>query len=141
MEVREARAPEEVQGALELRYRVFCEEQGVAPAADQDGRDHEAIHLVALEDGRVVGTCRLLVEHGVARLGRNAVAASDRGRGVGTALLRAADRVAADAGADRIRLHAQLPARALYERAGYEAEGEVFLEEGIEHLTMEKRLA
>ena len=141
MEVREARTPGEVQGALDLRFRVFCEEQGVAPAADQDGRDHEAIHLVALEDGRVVGTCRLLVDRGVARLGRNAVGETDRGRGVGTALLRAADRIAADAGADMIRLHAQLPARGLYERAGYVAEGEVFIEEGIEHVTMEKRLA
>jgi predicted GNAT family N-acyltransferase len=141
MEVREARIPEEVQEALELRLRVFCDEQGVALSAEQDGRDHEAIHVVAVEGGRVVGTCRLLVEHGVARLGRNAVGAADRGRGIGTALLRAADGVAARSGADRVRLHAQLPARRLYERAGYVAEGEVFLEEGIEHVTMEKRLA
>ena len=141
MEVREARTPEEIQEALELRLRVFCGEQGVALSAEQDGRDHEAVHLVALEAGRVVGTCRLLVEHGAARLGRNAVAAADRGRGIGTALLRAADGVAAARGAARIRLHAQLPARRLYERAGYVTEGEAYLEQGIEHITMEKRLA
>lgn len=141
MEVREARTPEEVQEALGLRLRVFCDEQGVALSAEQDGRDDEAVHLVAVEDGRVVGTCRLLIEGGVARLGRNAVAAADRGRGIGTGLLRAADRVAARRGAGRIRLNAQLPARRLYERAGYVAQGEVFLEEGIEHVTMEKPLA
>jgi predicted GNAT family N-acyltransferase len=141
MEVREARTPQEVREALELRFRVFCEEQGVALSAEQDGRDHDAIHLVAVEDGRVVGTCRLLLDRGVARLGRNAVAAADRRRGIGGALLRAADRVAAQRGAERIRLHAQLSARRLYERAGYVSQGEVFLEEGIEHLTMEKRVA
>ncbi len=139
--MRQARTREEVEGALALRFRVFCAEQGVARSADQDGRDHEAIHLVALEAGRPVGTCRLLVENGVARLGRNAVAADRRGRGVGASLLEVADKVAASAGAQRIRLHAQVPARRLYERSGYLAEGEVFLEEGIEHVTMEKRLA
>jgi len=141
MEVREARNRDEVRQALALRFRVFCGEQGVDRSADQDGRDDEAIHLVALERGRVVGTCRLLVEAGTARLGRNAVASESRGRGVATALLRAADGVAAEAGADRIRLHAQLPARALYERAGYVSDGGTFLEEGIEHVTMEKQLA
>ena len=139
--MREARTRDEVEHALALRFRVFCDEQGVDRAAEQDGRDDEAIHLVAVRRGRLVGTCRLLVDGGTVRLGRNAVASSERGRGIGTALLRAADAVAAGTGADRIRLHAQLAATALYERSGYLAEGATFLEEGIEHVTMEKRLA
>ena len=139
--MREARTAEEVEQALALRLRVFCEEQGVDRAAEQDGRDPEAIHLVALEGETLVGTCRLLVEERTARLGRNAVSSEARGRGVGAALLEVADRAAAQAGADRIRLHAQLRARTLYERSGYAPQGDTFLEEGIEHVTMEKRLA
>lgn len=139
--MREARTRQEVEQALSLRLRVFCEEQGVELAAEQDGRDHEAIHLVAVEGDRLIGTCRLLVEEGTARLGRNAVSVEARGRGVGATLLEAADRAAAQAGADRIRLHAQLRARTLYERAGYVPQGDTFLEEGIEHVTMEKRVA
>ena len=139
--MREARTREEVEGALSLRLRVFCDEQGVDRAAERDGRDEEAIHLVALQGSRLVGTCRLLLDGPTARLGRNAVASEDRRRGIGTALLQAADAVAAGSGAERIRLHAQLAATALYERSGYVAEGETFLEEGIEHVTMEKRLA
>ena len=139
--MRRTRDAGEVERALALRHQVFCEEQGVDPTADRDGRDPEAIHLVALEGDRVVGTCRLLVVRGVARLGRNAVAGPDRGRGIGTALLRLADEVARENGAGRIRLHAQLAARRLYERAGYVPRGEPFVEEGIEHVTMEKRLA
>lgn len=141
IEVREARNRDEVEGALALRQRVFCDEQGVSRSADQDGRDEEAIHLVALESGEPVGTCRLLVNPGVVRLGRNAVAPDKRGLGIGAALLELADRVAAGVGARRIRLHAQVAARSLYERSGYVAEGKTFLEEGIEHVTMEKRLA
>ena len=139
--MREARTRQEVEQALALRLRVFCEEQGVELAAEQDGRDQEAIHLVALEGDRLIGTCRLLVEERTARLGRNAVSAEARGRGIGATLLEAADRAAAQAGADRIRLHAQLRARTLYERAGYVPQGDTFLEEGIEHVTMEKRVA
>ncbi len=138
--MRAARADEEVQAALRLRYRVFCEEQGVDPAADQDGRDPEALQLVALEGGRVVGTCRLLLADREARLGRMAVEPGHRGRGIGAALLAEAHHAMHEAGAQRIRLHAQTASRGVYERAGYEPLGEEFVEEGIEHLAMERML-
>lgn len=139
--MREARTPEEVEAAMRLRHRVFVEEQGVNPSADRDGRDDEALHLVALLGGELVGTCRVIVDEGVGRLGRMAVEADLRGQGGGAAVLAEAERAARGKGAELMRLHAQLAARSLYERAGYETAGEVFLEEGIEHVTMEKPLA
>jgi predicted GNAT family N-acyltransferase len=120
---------------------VFCGEQGVSAEADRDGRDHEATHLVALDRGRVIGTCRLLFRGGVARLGRLAVQRDERGRGVGATILREAERVARAWGASSISLHAQTYARALYERDGYVECGAAFVEEGIEHVAMEKALA
>ena len=141
MDVREALTDEEVAAALALRERVFCGEQGVSLEADQDGRDAEATHIVALEDGVVIGTCRLLFRGHVARLGRLVVEREHRTGGVGAAILREADRVADVAGAQSIALHAQTYAQALYERAGYAEYGPTFVEEGIEHVAMEKRLA
>ena len=111
------------------------------PEADRDGRDPEAAHVVAVESRRVVGTCRLVFQGEVARLGRLAVERELRGRGVGASILREAERVALAAGARRISLHAQLPARSLYERDGYRQRGRRFVEEGIEHVAMEKRIA
>jgi predicted GNAT family N-acyltransferase len=96
---------------------------------------------VALGDGRLLGTCRVLVEDGVGRLGRMAVEPGARGRGIGAELLEEAERAAARAGATRMRLHAQTAAQSLYARAGYAQRGEVFVEEGIEHVTMERALA
>ena len=139
--MREARNPGEVEAALRLRHRVFVHEQGVAVAADRDGRDGEALHVVAMRGGELVGTCRVIVADGLGRLGRMAVEPELRGRGLGAMVLAEAELVAGGAGAERMRLHAQLAARSLYERAGYETAGEVFLEEGIEHVTMEKPLA
>lgn len=126
---------------MELRRSVFCDEQGVTIEADRDGRDPEAVHLVVIDRGQVVGTCRLLIDAPIARLGRMAVARERRGDGVGTALLGEADRVVRAAGARTIRLHAQTYARGVYDRAGYAVRGTPFVEEGIEHVAMDKRVA
>lgn len=141
MEVREARTESELTAALELRERIFCGEQGVSFEADQDGRDPEATHIVAVEDGIVIGTCRLLFRGQVARLGRLAVERDRRGDGVGAEILGEAGRIASEAGSESIALHAQTYALPLYERAGYEPYGPAFVEEGIEHVAMEKPLA
>jgi predicted GNAT family N-acyltransferase len=141
VDVREAGTDDEVSAALAVRSRVFCDEQGVSFEADQDGRDPEATHIVAVDGDAVIGTCRLLFRGQVARLGRLAVEPDRRGDGVAAAILREADRVAAEAGAESIALHAQTYAQTLYEQAGYEEYGPIFVEEGIEHVAMEKRLA
>jgi predicted GNAT family N-acyltransferase len=64
-----------------------------------------------------------------------------RGRGLGAAILAEAEQQARAAGSERIRLHAQIAARSLYERGGFVVQGHEFMEEGIPHLTMEKPLA
>jgi predicted GNAT family N-acyltransferase len=95
---------------------------------------------VAIDEGRVIGTCRLLFRGNVARLGRLAVDPDRRGEGIAATLLALADRVAIEQGADSISLHAQTYARRLYLDAGYEERGPEFVEEGIEHVAMGKRL-
>jgi predicted GNAT family N-acyltransferase len=113
----------------------------VSAAADRDGRDPEATHIVAIDEGRVVGTCRLLFRGRVARLGRLAVEPERRGSGIAAAILREADSVALRQEAESISLHAQTYALRLYLDAGYVERGPAFTEEGIEHVAMEKRLA
>jgi predicted GNAT family N-acyltransferase len=70
-----------------------------------------------------------------------AVAAAARGRGVGAAILAAAEQSARDAGARLMRLHAQRYVEDMYTDAGYAPYGEPFVEEGIPHISMEKALA
>lgn len=139
-EVRPARDESEVDAALALRHEVFCTEQGVSLEEERDGRDDEALHLVIVDDGEVVGTCRLLAEGSDVKLGRMAVATSHRGRRLAAALLAEADAQARALHARRIVLAAQLSAQAVYERAGYAPYGELFLDAGIEHVMMGKAL-
>lgn len=141
VEIRRVGSPAEMRAALALRDRVFCVEQGVPKREEHDGRDGEAVHLVAVEDGVVLGTCRLLFVDKTVQFSRLAVEPSARRRGLATRLLIAADAEALDAGARRLVLHAQTYARDLYLAAGYEPRGHVFVEAGIEHIAMEKRLA
>jgi predicted GNAT family N-acyltransferase len=142
VEIRRADGRAEMDALLDLRHRVFCVEQGVPKREEIDGRDGDAIHLVALrpEDGRVIGTCRLLFVDRTVQLSRLAVEPDARRQGIATALLREADREAEAARAKRIVLHAQTYARELYAADGYEERGRTFVEAGIEHVAMEKRL-
>ena len=141
LEVRRPRDDDELAAALRVREEVFCGEQGVPLEADLDGRDDEAVQLVAV-DGEVLGTCRLLIEPGgTAKFARLCVRACARGRGVERALLEAAEAEARAAGARRIGMHAQTDALALYERAGFTTYGDRFDEEGIQHIGMEKHLS
>lgn len=140
LEIRRADGPAEMDALLDLRHRVFCLEQGVPKREEIDGRDGDAIHLVALRAGRVLGTCRLLFVDRTVQLSRLAVEPDARRGGIATALLHEADREAAAARAKRIVLHAQTYARELYVADGYEPRGRTFVEAGIEHVAMEKRL-
>jgi predicted GNAT family N-acyltransferase len=147
-EVRRARTQQELDEALQLRYDVFCVEQGVPEREELDGRDHEGIHLVAVavddavEDGQgeVLATCRLVLVGRTAQFSRLAVKPSARRQGIATALLEAADAETRAASGRRLVLHAQTYARSLYEQAGYVARGHAFREAGIEHIAMEKEL-
>jgi ElaA protein len=140
--VRRARDAGEVARAIELRTAVFVGEQGVSPEEELDGRDGEALHLVAVTaGGTIAGTCRLLADGERVKLGRMAVARERRGAGIAGLLLAAADDEARALGARRIVLASQLAAIGVYERAGYAARGDVFVEAGIEHRWMEKPLA
>jgi predicted GNAT family N-acyltransferase len=141
IEVRPVAGPDELRAAMALRHAAFVVEQGVPLADELDGRDDEAEHLVAVDGGTVVGTCRLLHAGGVTKLGRMAVAPAARGRGIAGALLADAERAARAAGSHTVVLDAQTGALGLYERAGYAGEGEVFDDAGIPHLTMRKVLA
>ena len=124
-----------------LRHEVFVVGQGVPVEIEGDELDSAAEHVVARRDGAVVGTGRLVArDDGTGSVGRMAVASSVRGQGVGAALLRQLERRAVERGLTAIELHAQVHARRFYDRAGYAPVGGVYLEAGIEHLSMTKAL-
>jgi predicted GNAT family N-acyltransferase len=138
--VRPARDAAEVAAARELRVRVFCDEQGVDREAELDGLDDEATQIVALDAREVMATCRLRFFDEACKLERMAVEKRYRGAGAGSWLLEVAEDEARRQGASVMLLDSQRQAEGFYAAAGYQAEGETFLEEGIEHVRMTKSL-
>jgi predicted GNAT family N-acyltransferase len=139
-QVRRLSGTAEMDAALALRHEVFCREQGVPSHEEVDGRDGDGLHLVALQEGELVGTCRLLFVGPTVQFSRLAVRMSARRRRIATALLELAEQESRAAGAKRIVLHAQTYAQELYERAGYRPRGRVFVEANIRHIAMERIL-
>lgn len=120
-----------------LRQEVFVGEQRVPPEIEIDGRDPECVHALAMLAGQAVGTGRLLPD---GRIGRLAVRATVRGKGIGAALLALLVEEARERGFKTVTLHAQTNALGFYEGFGFLPIGEEFVQAGIRHQRMELRL-
>ena len=121
---------------VDLRLRVYVDEQGVPLDEELDALDSTAIHWAALEGETLVGTARLVLGPDRAKFGRLAVERTWRRRGLGSRLLRAAVARARTEHLPQVILDAQTRVTALYEGLGFTAVGEVFLDAGIEHIRM-----
>lgn len=124
--------------ARTIRDRVFIEEQGVPRHVECDEHNEQSRHALAFADsGRAVGTGRLLPD---GHVGRMAVLKRWRGCGAGSAILQALISEAQHLGMPQLVLHAQTHAAAFYGRFGFVAEGRQFMEAGIPHILMRRRL-
>ena len=120
--------------AAPIRFAVFVEEQKVPEEAEIDERDPHCVHALAWsDDGRPLGTGRLLPD---GHIGRMAVRAPWRGRGVGRAILDLLIGLARQRGDARVVLNAQTQAMPFYARAGFVPSGPEFDEAGIPHREM-----
>lgn len=136
LKVRRAVSREDLRKVYSIRLRVFVREQGVPREIELDRDDHLASHFLAAIGGKFVGTARLVMKQGQAKIGRMAVLKRYRGRGVGKELLKRAVVLAKRKGVKEIFLHAQVPVVPFYEKRGFHCVGGVFLEAGIRHRKM-----
>ena len=120
-----------------LRRTVFIEEQGVPENEELDDQDDRAIHLLAWQDGRAVGSARILLDGDIGKIGRVCVLPQARGQGLGAALIRAAlDVLRVQPGIGRAKLGSQTHAIGFYEKLGFAAFGPVYDDAGIPHRDM-----
>ena len=136
----------EREAIFAIRMTVFVEEQAVPAEEELDAYDVTAAHFLARiaadpTPAGIVGTARLLDKgHGVGKVGRVAVLREYRGKGIGALLMRRIEHDAHTSGYTELILEAQCHALPFYEKLGYIAEGDIFLDCNIEHRLMRKSL-
>ncbi|MBP2646216.1 MAG: yjcF [Firmicutes bacterium] len=130
--------------AIDIRRKVFIEEQKVPEELEIDEYDYDGVtqHVLALDqDGRAVGTARFRpYGEGKLKIERVAVLAQSRGCDIGSKMMSFIEAEALKNGYLALKLEAQVHARSFYERRGFLGHGAIFLDAGIEHITMEKQL-
>ncbi len=128
----------DMEAAVGIRFRVFVDEQSVPPEIELDEYDAVATHAIAMLEGQAIGTGRVIVEEGSARIGRMAVDQTHRRGGVGGLILQFLEEEARTQGATEFVLHAQEYVKAFYAGQGYLEHGDPFMEAGIRHIEMRK---
>lgn len=138
----EGLSADDVYDMLALRSRIFVLEQNCA-YLDPDGLDRRSWHLLGRDaDGRLlayVRACDPGVKYDPPSIGRVVVDSSQRGTGLGHVLIaEALRRCDATWPGQRNRIGAQAHLQAFYGRHGYASVGDIYLEDDIPHIDMER---
>ncbi len=140
-QLRMARGLDALPQARAVREAVFVQEQGFHN--EFDGVDPAAEHAALFDGACAVAVGRAYpdpAEPACWHIGRICVLPEYRGQHLGERIMRALEDRAAALGARRVQLSAQVQASGFYQKLGYSAQGEPYLDEHCPHIRMEKAL-
>lgn len=140
MKIAVALTPEDRAACFAVRTAVFMDEQGVPPEEEWDGLDEVCTHFLAGDPDAPAGCARLLPMGESAKVQRVAVMPAQRGTGVGGRIMLMVLDHARQAGFRQAALDSQVQAIGFYEKLGFRAHGPEFLDAGIGHRAMTRRL-
>ncbi len=134
---------EELYKILQLRNEVFVVEQN-CPYQDCDNKDLKAHHLTGWDDDTLVAYTRLLPKgipySDAASIGRVVTSPKARGKNLGKELMQnSIANIYSLYGEVPITIGAQLYLKRFYESFSFVQQGDVYLEDNIPHIIMEKQ--
>ena len=131
--------PEELYAVLRLRSEVFVVEQNCV-FLDMDNKDQLSHHLMGWQDDVLVAYARIVppgISYAEFSIGRIVSSPKVRNQGIGRVLVsKGIDLAYTLHGKGIIRIGAQYYLRGFYESFGFEKAGEIYLEDGIQHIEM-----
>ena len=121
--------------AKQIRTAVFVQEQGVDASDEHDAFEEVSQHYLVTVGSKAVATARWRFTHIGIKLERFAVLPTFRGEGIGKYLV---EQVIEEVQKHTkpIYLHAQIQVVDFYQKLGFEKEGALFEEAGIQHFKM-----
>ncbi|HEY4109523.1 GNAT family N-acetyltransferase [Puia sp.] len=130
---------EELYAILRLRSEVFVVEQNCV-FLDMDNKDQHCYHVMGWKDGLLAACSRIVpaeISYVESSIGRIVTSPIARGEGIGRELLiKSIDHLYTLYGRCAIRIGAQYYLKKFYESFGFVQKGEIYLEDGIEHIEM-----
>ena len=126
--------------AREIRLAVFADEQGFTDEFDE--QDDQAWHIEVWDEQVGAATGRLYTKDNLQTviIGRIAVMKEFRHQSVGRYVMEVLEDHARTLGAKHVRLSAQCQAQGFYQKLGYEAMGDVYMDQHCPHIDMIKKL-
>lgn len=140
MKFKKAETQFEYFSLIQIRATVFMCEQNVDPLLEIDDEDKTCDHFVVYDNDEIIGTCRILKHEHNWHIGRVAVLKEHRKKQCGSFMLNEVETLAREYGIKKLELGAQVGAMPFYENNGYQGYGDIYLDAGIDHMMMEKRL-
>ena len=132
---------EDIASCLKLRRTVFIEEQNVPENEEVDGDDSRCTHILARANGKPIGAARFQYIDDKAKIQRVCVLPEARGTGLGAAIIKKILEVVKSDGRVGVAiLGSQSHAVSFYEKLGFEAYGDEYLDAGILHRDMKIKL-
>ncbi|MGI6551569.1 MAG: GNAT family N-acetyltransferase [Bacillota bacterium] len=144
MQVKRITADEDLKKAFNIRKEVFVEEQGVLLEDEFDEFDRlngPCQHILIYCNQQPVGTGRIRILDGLGKLERICVLKAYRKFGLGKVIINALEEIAKEMGLSQVKLHGQTQAEGFYQKLGYRTSSDVFMEDGIPHVLMLKKLS
>ena len=130
---------EELYDVLSLRQRVFIIEQDCF-YEDLDYSDQDANHLLLYQDNKLIGYSRVFppgIKYYAASIGRIVTDLDYRGKGYGKSITHESIQFLKNNFPESdITISAQYRLVDFYENLGFETEGNVYLEDDIDHIKM-----
>jgi predicted GNAT family N-acyltransferase len=125
-----------------VRKEVFIIEQQVPINEEYDELDKTAIQFIAYDGDKAVGAARFRVIDKTGKVERVCVLKDYRKLGVGKLMMESIEAYVKKQALDleKLSLSAQLTALKFYERLGYTAYGDIYLDANIEHKSMYKTI-
>ncbi|WP_153795782.1 GNAT family N-acetyltransferase [Foetidibacter luteolus] len=131
----------EYRQMVDLRLQMLRKPLNLSFTEEELEKEKNDILIGCFDDDRMEGCCLLTqTEPGVVRLRQMAVISGLQGKGLGRALMQFAENVARDMGYKKITMHARKTALGFYEKLGYRACGDEFIEVTVPHYEMQKDL-
>lgn len=128
---------------LEMRERLLRAPLGLSLASEDLEREEAHHHFGFFHLGKLAGGLIIelnAAESPLAKIRQVAVSEELQHRGIGTEVMRFAEDYVAREGGNLIYMHAREEVIPFYTRLGYEKMGARFIEVGLGHFRMEKRL-